>query len=163
VATDKELYALLAELGIETKVTHHPPVFTVDESKRLRGEIEGGHAKNLLLRNKKGELWLVVALESTPVDLKQLGGALGSGRLSFANPEQLGTVLGISAGAVSPFAVINDREGKVRVALERRMLELESLNFHPLRNDATVTIRSRDLIRFLEACGHPASEVDIAS
>ena len=153
--TDRDLYAERERLGIHVDVVEHPAVYTVEESKRLRGELPGGHVKNLLLRNKKNELWLLCALEDTAVDLKALDAKIGSGRLSFANAEQLRSALGIEAGAVSPLAVVNDTENRVRVVLEERMLACERLNFHPLRNDATVGIATADFLRFLEARNHP--------
>jgi Ala-tRNA(Pro) deacylase len=159
--TDRDLYAELERLGIHVEVVKHPAVYTVDESKRLRGELPGGHVKNLLLRNKKDELWLLCALEDTAVDLKALGAKIGSGRLSFANAEQLRSTLGIEAGAVSPLAVVNDSENRVRVVLEERMLACDRLNFHPLRNDATVGIATADFLRFLEARTHPPLKVEL--
>jgi Ala-tRNA(Pro) deacylase len=141
-------------LGIRINIVEHPAVYTVEQSKALRGELAGAHLKNLLLRNKKNELWLLCALEDTPVDIKALGVKLGSGRLSFANAEQLMTTLGVEPGAVTPFGIINDRSGHVKVVLEERVLACELLNFHPLRNDATATIARDDFLRFLEARGH---------
>lgn len=142
------------DLGITVRVFEHPAVYTVEESKALRGRLEGAHLKNLLLRNKKNELWLLCALEDTPVDMKVLAERLKSGRLSFANAEQMQSTLGVQAGAVSPFAVINDVQRLVRVVLEQRVLECGLLNFHPLRNDATATIGRDDFLRFLEAHAH---------
>ena len=159
--TDRELYAELERLGIHVDVVEHPAVYTVEESKRLRGELPGGHVKNLLLRNKKNELWLLCALEDTAVDLKALGAKIGSGRLSFANAEQLRASLGVEAGAVSPLAVVNDPENRVRVVLEERMLASDRLNFHPLRNDATVGMATADFLRFLEARNHPPLKVEL--
>lgn len=158
---DRDLYAELERLGIRVDVVQHPAVYTVEESKRLRGELPGGHVKNLLLRNKKNELWLLCALEDTAVDLKALGAKIGSGRLSFANAEQLRSALGVEAGAVSPLAVINDAEGRVRVVLDERMLACDRLNFHPLRNDATVGMATADFLRFLKARNHPPSEIKL--
>ena len=158
MATDAELYAYLGRLGIAVKTTNHPAVRTIEESKRLRGDMPGGHVKNLLLRNKKGDLWLVCALEDSAIDLKALAAELLSGRLSFASAEELEDALGISAGAVSPLAVINDEEQRVTVVLERRLVLLDRLNFHPLRNDATVTIDTPDLLRFLTATSHAPIE-----
>lgn len=145
----------LQRLDIAITLVEHPPVHTVEESKARRGVLEGAHLKNLLLRNKKNELWLLCALEDTPVDIKALAAQLGSGRLSFANADQLRQTLGVEPGAVSPFGVINDGDGQVRVALEERVLGCDLLNFHPLRNDATVTIARDDFLRFLEAERHP--------
>jgi Ala-tRNA(Pro) deacylase len=159
--TERELYAEFERLGIRVDVARHPAVYTVEESKRLRGRLPGAHVKNLLLRNKKNALWLLVALEDSPVDLKVLGAKLGSGRLSFANAEQLRDALGVETGAVSPLAVVNDPAGSVRVVLEQRMLGCDRLNFHPLRNDATVTMATEDFLRFLDAHGHAPLEVQL--
>jgi Ala-tRNA(Pro) deacylase len=63
--------------------------------------------------------------------------------------------LGLIPGAVSPFGVINDKGGVVRVVLEKRMLEHRLLNFHPLDNSMTCSVSRGDLIRFLEAENHP--------
>lgn len=153
-ATREELFARLAELGIETQTKDHAPVYTVDEARALRGEIEGGHCKNLFLKDKKGVLWLVVTLEDMQVDLKALPQKIGSGRLSFGKAELLGEVLGIEPGSVTPFAVINDHGKKVQVVLDEAMMAHEVLNYHPLKNDATTSISATDLITFIQSCGH---------
>src|SRR5262245_3939016 len=121
-ATPDDLFARLDELGIRTTSVRHPPVFTVEEAKALRGKLPGGHVKNLFLRNKKGEMWLLVAEEDRAVDLKLLAEKLGSGRFSFGSAERLMAHLGIVPGAVTPLAVINDREAKVRVVIDRVLL-----------------------------------------
>ncbi len=152
--TSDELLAALAERGIATTTVSHPPLRTVAEAKRLRGELPGGHVKNLFLRDKRQRFWLVVALEDRAIDLKVLAKSLDAGRFSFANEQQLGERLGIVPGAVSPLAVINDDAGAVTVVLDQAMLEVSPLNIHPLRNDLTTAIAPRDLVRFLESCGH---------
>lgn len=152
--TSAELFARLHALGIETSTVEHPPLHTVEDSRRLRGDIPGGHCKNLFLKDKKKALWLVVTLEEARVDLKTLPGRIGAARLSFGRPELLMEVLGVSPGSVSPFALINDTEFSVNVILDRRMMALERLNFHPLSNEATTSIASADLLRFIADCGH---------
>ena len=150
-----DLVRRLTELGIATTTAEHPPLRTVEDSKRLRGELAGGHVKNLFLRDKRRRFWLLTTLEDATVDLKAMAARLGAGKFSFANAEELVRALGIEPGAVSPFAVINDVERDVTVVLDQAMLDVTPLNFHPLRNDRTTTIASRDLLRFLEACAHP--------
>lgn len=149
-----ELLARLGALGIAQTTHSHPPLMTVDDAKRLRGELPGGHVKNLFLRDKWRNFWLLTTLEDTPVDLKAMAARLDAGRFSFANAEELGRHLGISPGAVSPFAVINDEAKTVSVVLDAAMLEISPLNFHPLRNDRTTAIAAADLLRFLEAVSH---------
>ena len=152
--TPEDLFQRLRDLGIETETARHPAVFTVDEAKALRGDLPGCHTKNLFLRDKKGAMWLVVCREDRAVDLKALAQKLGSGRLSFGSPERLMKYLGVSPGAVTPFAVMNDKAGHVRVALDRGMLDQEPWNFHPLTNDMTTSIGASDMLRFLEAVNH---------
>ena len=153
-ATPADLFARLQALGIETSTVEHPPLFTVEESRRLRGEIPGGHTKNLFLVDRKDAIFLVVAREDAEIDLKRLHLRLGCGRLSFGKPELLEEVLGITPGAVTPFALINDEQGRVSVVLDEAMLREPLLNYHPLVNTATTAIRADDLVRFLRATGH---------
>ncbi|MGH6933635.1 MAG: prolyl-tRNA synthetase associated domain-containing protein [Dongiaceae bacterium] len=160
-ASADRLFARLAELGIPSNTVRHPPVFTVDEAKALRGELPGGHIKNLFLRNKKEEMWLVVAAEDRAIDLKVLGERLGAGRLSFGSAERLMKYLGVSPGAVTPFALINDRDRQVKVVIDRILLASDPVNCHPLTNDMTTAIASADLIRFVRACGHEPVLMDL--
>ena len=152
--TASDLLAYFDELGLETSTVEHQPVFTVEEARRLRGSQPGSHSKSLFLRNKKKQMWLVTTEADRKIDLKRLGESLGAGRIGFGSPERLMTHLGVIPGAVSPFGVINDTDGVVRVVLDREMLEHEPLNFHPLDNTKTTAIGRDDLLRFLEATGH---------
>ena len=154
-ADSQRLMILLDELGIATTTVEHPPLRTVEDSRRLRGNLKGGHVKNLFLKDKKGGYWLLAALEHTLIDLRAAAALLQAPRFSFANEAELDRLLGIVPGAVSPFAAINDVDGRVCVVLEQRVLDVALLNCHPLRNDQTTTIATGDLLRFLEAVGHP--------
>ncbi len=160
-ATRKDLFALLDELGIAHETREHEAAFTVEEARRLRGLIPGGHTKNLFLKDKKGRLWLVVADEETPVNLKQLHRRIGAARLSFGKAELMEEVLGVSPGSVTPFALMNDREGRVDVVLDEQMMRHERLSFHPLENTATTTISREGLLAFLRATGHEPQIVDV--
>lgn len=153
-ATPEDLFRRLDGLGIAHETVDHDPVFTVEEAKALRGKIEGGHTKNLFLRNKKGQMWLVVCLEDRLIDLRALAKRLDAGRFSFSSTDRLMKFLGVNAGAVTPFAVMNDKERLVRVVVDMKMLELEKLNFHPLDNARTTSIGAQDLVKFLVAEGH---------
>jgi Ala-tRNA(Pro) deacylase len=157
----QDLERRLAELGIATSTVEHPPVFTVEEARALRGEIAGGHCKNLFLKDKKGAIWLVVVLEDSGIDLKRLPALIGSARLSFGRPELLVEVLGIEPGSVTPFALINDAGRQVNVVLEAAMMRHDLLNYHPLVNSATMSIAAPDLVKFIRACGHEPKVVEL--
>lgn len=160
-ATPEELLRRLDELAISTTTVEHPPLFTVEESKALRGQLPGGHCKSLYLRDKKKRNFLLVALEDQPVDLSSLPDKLGAGRLSFGSADRLMEFLGVIPGSVTPFALINDPDQRVEVALHRAMLEHDPLNYHPLVNTMTTAIRPDDLLKFIRACGHEPKIVDL--
>ena len=154
--TRADLLARFAELGLATETFDHRPVFTVAESADVKAAIPGGHSKNLFLTDKKGRVFLVTAEGDAAIDLKAISDKIGaSGRVSFGKPELLMDLLGLTPGSVTPFGIVNDTEGRVTVVLDKAMMEHEILNFHPLENSATTSIRREDLVRFLEACGHP--------
>lgn len=155
-ASPADLFALLDRLGIAHATVQHPPLFTVEQSRALRGQIPGGHTKNLFLRDKKGTLFLVVALEEAEIELKGLHRRLGAGgRFSFGSADLMAEHLGVIPGAVTPFAVMNDAGGRVTVVLDAAMLEFDTLNYHPLVNTMTTSISREGLLAFLEATGHP--------
>lgn len=154
-ANRSDLLSFLAGLGIDVVTTDHAPVFTVEESRDLRGTIPGAHSKNLFLKDRKGALFLLVTLEDADLDLKSLHRTIGArGRLSFGNAGLLGEALGVEPGSVTPFAAINDAARRVTVILDEALMAHPRLNFHPLENNATTTIARDDLVRFLEATGH---------
>ncbi|MCS0495213.1 prolyl-tRNA synthetase associated domain-containing protein [Ancylobacter mangrovi] len=157
-----DLFARLADLGIATTTIEHPPLFTVEDSQKLRGDIPGGHTKNLFLKDKKGNLFLVVVDEEARVDLKSLHAPLGAAsRLSFGSAELLEEVLGVKPGAVTAFGPVNDAAGRVTVVLDAVLLEHEVINCHPLVNTATTAIGRDDLVRFLRATGHEPVIMDV--
>jgi Ala-tRNA(Pro) deacylase len=150
----QQLFDRLAELGIAHRTVEHEAVFTVEQAKQHRGVLPGHHIKNLFLRNKKEEMWLVVALEDRAIDLKRLGEVLGAGRLSFGSPERLKTWLGVEPGSVTPLSVINDIQHKVTLVLDRGLEEGGPVNAHPLTNTMTSALSLADLQRFFAATGH---------
>ena len=162
-ASRTDLLHMLDRLGVATRTVEHPPVATVAENKALRGQLPGAHTKNLFLKDRKGGLWLLVAMEDRPIDLKALRAILGAPPLSFARPETLIASLGVQPGSVTPFAVINDADRLVRVILDAAMMECDPLNFHPLQNTATTAISPTGLLTFLAAVGHSPRTLSLAA
>lgn len=152
--TSDELLARLTALKIAYVSHSHPPLFTVEDAKALRGDLPGGHVKNLFLRDKSRRYWLLTTLEDQKIDLKAMAKRLDAGRFTFANEEELKRLLGITPGAVSPLAAVNDTGGDVSVVLDSALLSVDPLNLHPLRNDRTTAMSGADLVTFLKDCGH---------
>ena len=155
-----QLLARLGALGISSHTVDHAPVFTVEESQDLRGLLPGGHVKNLFLRNKKEEMWLVVALEDRAIDLKRLGEVLGAGRLSFGSADRLKRYLGVEPGSVTPLSLANDEAHAVRLVLDRGVADGGPVNAHPLVNTMTTALAPADLLRFFAATGHTPRWLD---
>ena len=162
--TPDELFAFLDGLGISGSTISHPPLFTVAESQSLRGEIDGGHTKNLFLKDKKGAYFLVTVEEEAIVDLKSIHTLIGaSGRVSFGKPDMLMELLGVAPGSVTVFGAINDTESRVKIVLDERLMREEAINAHPLTNEATTSIRRSDLLAFLKATGHEPHILKVAA
>jgi len=158
-ATRQDLLAFLDRIGVAHATVDHLPVFTVAESAHVKSAMPGGHTKNLFLKDKRGALWLLSAIAETKIDLTALARLFGVGRFSFGSAELLEAALGVTPGSVTAFAVINDTAGLVRMLLDDALFETDPVNFHPLRNDATTAVSHGDLVRFLDATGHPPTRI----
>lgn len=153
--TAQDLFALLDSLGISHQTKTHPPVFTVSESESLRDEIPGAHTKNLFVKDKKDQYFVVTVEENAVVDLKTIHKVIGaSSRVSFGKPEKMLEYLGVVPGSVTVFGAINDTAGNVTFVLDEDLAKSELINGHPLSNDATTTVKTSDLIAFFKATGH---------
>jgi Ala-tRNA(Pro) deacylase len=166
ITTREAFLAWLEALGIAHETREHEALHTVEEARAARAAwgkpwTQGGHCKNLFLKDKKGALFLVVTLEERALKLNRLGKPLGAARLSFANAELLWDVLGVRPGSVTPFAAVNDRPPRVTVVLDAPMLAHERLHYHPLDNRATTAISRDGLLVMLRATGHEPIILDL--
>lgn len=161
--TKADLLAFLDELGVAVTTLDHPAVFRVGEGEEIKAGLAGAHTKNLFLKDAKDQLWLISAEDRSVIDLKRLPPVIGSARLSFGNEALMAETLGVTPGSVTAFALINDREHRVRFVLDRALAEAHQVNFHPLTNTATTTIDQAGLRRFFEALGVEPLVVDFAT
>ncbi|MDP2914809.1 MAG: prolyl-tRNA synthetase associated domain-containing protein [Candidatus Aminicenantes bacterium] len=147
---EQKVYEALTNLGIPHIRHEHPPVFTVEQAVVHWQGIEGSHCKNLFVRNKKGNRhYLIIAEHLKKVDIQAIAKQLHSDRLSFASDERLKRFLGVSAGEVSPFGLLQDEGREVIVILDAGLQNEAFINFHPNVNTATLTISFADLLKFL--------------
>ena len=152
----------LTQMGIAYENHDHAPVFTVDEGRDIKARLPGGHTKNLFLKSKDGQFVLVCALGDTAISVNQLHKRLGTKRLSFGKPEDMERLLGVTPGSVSLFGIMNDKGGEVRLVIDGALASCDIVNFHPLLNDATTAISSKDMMRFAEATGHHPTVIDFS-
>jgi Ala-tRNA(Pro) deacylase len=162
--TPASLFAFLDSHGIAHSTVEHPPLFTVAESQALRGDIPGAHTKNLFLKDKKGRIFLVVAVEDTELDLKTLHMRIGgSGRLSFGSADLMQELLGVVPGAVTPLGLIHDTGRRISVVLDEALFAHERINHHPLVNTMTTGLAPQGLLAFLAATGHTPQIMALAA
>lgn len=146
-----QILALLQAENCAYQFFEHPPVFTVEEALKHCSDIPGSHVKNLFLRNKKKTAyWLITVKEDKRVDLQALGELLGGGRLSFGSADDLMTMLGVTPGSVTPLAMVNDHERRVKLFFDRDLLKDPGINIHPMENTATIHLELQDLLSFIE-------------
>jgi Ala-tRNA(Pro) deacylase len=158
-----DLIGFLAQHEITYDRYDHAPVFTCDEAERAVPSIPAAHTKNLFLRDKKGvRHWLLVTLCSKSIDLKEVACAIGADRLTLGSPERLAKHLGVTPGAVTILALINDPTHAVELVVDDDVWHAESIRAHPLVNTATLTLSQPDVRRFLAATGHDARVIRIA-
>ena len=144
-----DLIEMLNKKEVPYTKHEHEALFSVEDSKGKRGIIEGAHTKNLFLKNKKDNFFLLTCEESENLNLKNISKSLGLGNVSFAKEVYLEKFLGIKPGSVSPFALLNDIENVVSFYLEEKLNDNKFINFHPLINDATITMKTSEFIEFM--------------
>ena len=144
-----DLFELLRVKGLDFQIHNHEPLYTVEDSEKFRGKIKGSHTKNLFLKNKKNSFFLFSCDENANVDLKLFSKSIDAKNLSFANESYLDKYLGIKPGSVSPFALLNDKNKEVNFYLDQKLYESEIINFHPLINTTTISIKMNDFINFI--------------
>jgi Ala-tRNA(Pro) deacylase len=156
------LMARLSAMGIAFTPYHHDAVFTCAQSGHLKEIIPGLHVRNLFLKDKKGQMALVVLPDDMSLDLKSFAPAAGLDRVSFGSAERLWQYLGVRPGSVCPFAAMNDTGAQVKVILDQSIAAAPLACGHPMVNTMSLTISGPDLVRFLESVAHPPHIMDLS-
>jgi Ala-tRNA(Pro) deacylase len=137
-------------------------VFTSQQARDLIEPLPGASAKNLFLRNKKGDRhYLLTVDDRKTVNLKSLAASQGLSGLSLASPERLMQYLGVTPGAVSQMALVNDPDGRVEVLIDQDLWSTDALHAHPLVNTATLVIPLEGIKTFLFATNHQPKLINI--
>lgn len=156
-----KLFDSFKDHQISYELHTHPALFTVEDSDKLQVCIEGAHSKNLFLRDKKKKYFLVSTLSTKRVDLKVLSKNFGNGHFSFGNAEELFALLGVIPGSVTPYGLVNDQHHQVTFLLDKDFMSYDLVNFHPLRNDMTVSVRTAHFLTYFEKIGRMPHLIDV--
>ena len=157
----QDIYDLLDEKGVWYEVTEHPAVFNMEELNSVELPYPDADAKNLFIRDdKRRNYYLITVKGDQRVDLKQFRKRFETRPLSFVQPDELMSILGLIPGAVTPFGLLNDEENKVDLYIAHAFREGSGLvGVHPNDNTATVWIKTDDLIRIISEHGNKVYEL----
>jgi len=157
------IFDTLENLSIPFDRIRHPAVYTSEQARRLVPQNAAKASKNLFLRDKKGRNYILLAVaENKTVRFDDIERQTGFKRLSLASENSLQKYLGITPGAVSLLALINDTQGQVTVLIDRKLWTGGCIQVHPLVNTETLIISIEDLAKFIEYTGHTIHFVDVA-
>ena len=161
---EQGIYQRLDEMGIAYQIFEHIPLFTVEQAITVMDDVPGAHVKNLFLRDKKKNYFLITSYHETQIDLKKLRHHIGaSGNLSFASADDLWQQLKIRPGSVNPLVLIHvPANANIRFFIDKKLVDAPSVNLHPMRNDKSITLDSGDLMRFLQSSPHAINVMDFA-
>lgn len=150
-----EVISRLNDLNIPFDLYEHPPVPTVEEALPYWKDIDAAHCKNLFFRNHKGNRhYLVILDHRQQLNIRDLEQKLKQGKISFASPKRMERYLGLGAGSVSAFGIINDHEKHVHLFIDASLQSATHISFHPNENNATLVISFASFLRFLESSGN---------
>ena len=160
---DKNIYDQLSSLEIEFDYYEHEAIPTIELALVHKKEIEATHCKNLFLRNHKGKKhYFVVIEQSKAVNIRQLEQLLKQGKLSFASEKRLDKYLGVKPGAVSPLGLIYDKEQNSKVFIDQELQLAEKLSFHPNVSDASLVLKTTDLLKYLDSISISYEFIDLS-
>jgi Ala-tRNA(Pro) deacylase len=159
----KDIISILENLSIHYEWIDHPAVYTSEEARELVPHRPAKAAKNLFLRDKKGKRHILLVVDDHKnVQFKDIERQTGLSHLSMGSPERLLRHLGVTPGAVSLLALVNDPGGNVEVIIDRELWAGVDIQAHPLVNTATVVMAIADMERFVAHTGHRIQFVDVS-
>lgn len=144
-----EIIKYLDKHNIKYHKFEHPAVFTCDQSENLKINVNGMHAKSLLTVGKKSKkLYMIVIPCKDRLDTKKIRKIINE-ELRFAFSEELMHSLSLSPGSVSPLALIRDKDAKITILFDKKVISSEIVNFHPGINTQTLEIKINEFNKFL--------------
>lgn len=156
-------YDALDQLGIAYKRVDHAPMYTMEAGKAVEQILQIEICKNLFLCNRqKTEFYLLLMEGDKVFKTKALSGLLGVSRLSFAPPERMEALLDVTPGSASILSLMNDKENRVRLLIDRPVIEKPFFGCHPCNNTSSLCIKTADIMeKFLPSVHHVPEIVEL--
>ncbi len=163
IEKEERCYDLLDRLGIPYARVDHEHADTIEDCHAVEALLGCEICKNLLLTNRQmTEIWLLLMPGEKPFKTRLLSRQINSARLSFASAEQMLRTLDVTPGSVSVLGLMNDRENRVRLLIDRDLLKQEYIGMHPCINSSSLKLRTADVMeKLLPAMGHAPTFVEL--
>lgn len=148
----QDIYNYLKEKDIWHEITEHKAVYNMEELSEISLPYPTADAKNLFVRDdKKQNYYLITVKGNKRVELKQFRKTNQTRPLSFASEDDLMHIMGLIPGSVTPLGILNDKERKVKVFLDKDFLDTPSIiGVHPNDNTATVWLKTENLVNLIK-------------
>ncbi len=159
----QEIYDFVKSRNIWHEITEHEAVWDMEELDNLDLPYPGRDAKNLFVRDDKKRVYYLISVKDDKrVDLNEFRNKYGTRRLSFASENDLGNILKLFPGAVTPFGLLNDDNLVVKFYLDKDFFDKDSIiGIHPNDNTATVWLKVDDLVDIIKEHGNEVFVVNI--
>lgn len=163
LAKEIRVYDLLDSLGVEYSRVDHEPAMTMEKCEEIDRTLGATICKNLLLTNRQcTDFYLLLMPGDKIFKTKDLSAQLGVSRLSFASGEMMEELLDITPGSLSVMGLMNDKELRVRLVIDKPVLEEEYVGFHPCINTSSLKVKTKDLVEIIiPAMKHSPTVVDL--
>ena len=162
-AAENASYDLLDSLAIEYERLDHDVTAAMEDCEAV-GKILGIKiCKNLFLTNRqKTDFYLLMMPGDKEFRTKDLSHQIGSARLSFAGADFMKAFLNTEPGSVSVLGLMNDKEGRVRLLIDKDVLKDDYIGCHPCKNTSSLKIKTSDLLeKILPSIKHEPFEVKL--
>jgi Ala-tRNA(Pro) deacylase len=157
-----ELYNFLEEHSIDYLHLEHPAVYTVAQANEHLFDAPGARTKNLFICDEKKQNYFILWVHSDKkIHFNRLGKQEKLGKPRFGSPEKLLEYLGLTPGAVSVLALVNDKQHHVSILIDNELWKFDSFQCHPLVNTATCVISREDIQSFFDLTGHDYKFIDV--
>lgn len=162
---DKEIrvYDFLDTIGISYERVDHEAAMTMEACAEIDKVLEATTCKNLLLCNRQQTDFYLLLIEGNKVfKTKELSAQLGVSRLSFADASFMEAFLDITPGSLSVMGLINDKDFRVKLVIDKPILDGEYIGFHPCINTSTLRVKTSDLVeKIIPAMKHAPTFVNL--
>lgn len=156
-------YDLLDQLNIPYERVDHDEAATIEICEEVDKVLGTVICKNLFLCNRQKTQFYLLLIEGEKVfKTKYLSAQLGCSRLSFASPEDMVRLLGVTPGSATVLALMNDTENQVQLVIDRPVTGQPYMGCHPCKNTSSLKIPMQDVLeKVLPAVHHSPIYVEL--